>query len=85
MESRTRNSRANSQFVQYIVPVIEVLPELGGSGRPDEVRDIVARKLALSEEEQSKTLPSGVQTRFENQVRWARFYLREARRDAGSA
>jgi restriction system protein len=78
MDTKTRNTRANSQFVQYIVPVVEAIRELGGSGRPDEVRGIVARKLRISEEEQSKPLPSGVQTRFENQVHWARFYLAKA-------
>jgi restriction system protein len=36
---------------------------------------VVARELHISEAEQSEPLPSGVQTRFENQVHWARFYL----------
>ncbi len=40
-----------------------------------EVRSAIAQKLNVSEEEQSRPLPSGVQTRFENQVHWARFYL----------
>jgi restriction system protein len=34
--------------------------------------------MKLSDEEQSEPLPSGVQTRFENQVHWARFYLAKA-------
>ncbi len=38
--------------------------ELGGSGRPDEVRAVIARQLKMSEAEQSEPLPSGVQTRF---------------------
>jgi restriction system protein len=29
----------------------------------------------VSEEQQAQPLPSGVQSRFENQVHWARFYL----------
>ena len=32
----------------------------------------------MSDAEQSEALPSGVQTRFENQVHWARFYLAKA-------
>lgn len=32
----------------------------------------------MSEAEQSQPRPSGVQTRFENQVHWARFYLAKA-------
>ena len=39
---------------------------------------MVARNLNISEAEQSEPLPSGVQTRFENQVHWARFYLAKA-------
>lgn len=63
------------EFVKYIGPVITALRELGGSGRPDEVRGTIARSLNISEEEQAVPLPSGVQSRFENQVHWARFYL----------
>ena len=67
-----------SQFTKYIGPVVAAIRELGGSGRPDEVRAVVARNLQISDAEQSEPLPSGVQTRFENQVHWARFYLAKA-------
>jgi restriction system protein len=63
------------EFVRFISPVLATLTELGGSGRPDEVRSAIAKALNISEEEQARPLPSGVQTRFENQVHWARFYL----------
>lgn len=63
------------EFVKYFGPVIAALAELGGSGRPDEVRGAIAKALNISEEEQARRLPSGVQSRFENQVHWARFYL----------
>ena len=39
---------------------------------------MIARDLHISDAEQSEPLPSGVQTRFENQVHWARFYLAKA-------
>lgn len=65
----------SSQFARYIGPVLRAIRELGGSGRPDEVRSVIARDLRISDAEQSEPLPSGVQTRFENQVHWARFYL----------
>jgi restriction system protein len=42
------------------------------------VRTRIAERLAIGEEEQSELLPSGVQTRFDNQVHWARFYLAKA-------
>jgi restriction system protein len=73
-----KNKKTSSQFARYIGPVIAAIRELGGSGRPDEVRAVVARDLHISDAEQSEPLPSGVQTRFENQVHWARFYLAKA-------
>ena len=74
----TKKKTALSQFTRYIGPVVDAVRELGGSGRPDEVRAVVARRLHLSDADQSEPLPSGVQTRFENQVHWARFFLAKA-------
>ena len=65
-------------FVKYIPAVVAALVRLGGSGRPDEVRAAIATDMKLSDEEQLERLPSGVQSRFENQVHWARFYLAKA-------
>jgi len=65
------------QFVRYFGPVIEALKALGGSGRPAEVRDSIAAKEKVSEVEQNETLQSG-ESRFSNQVAWARFYLVKA-------
>jgi restriction system protein len=66
------------QFVKYFGPVLDALQQLGGSGRPDEVRSLIAEALKLSEQEQSEPLPSKAQPRFDNQVHWARFYLSKA-------
>jgi restriction system protein len=74
----SKNKKTASQFARYIGPVLQAIRELGGSGRPDEVRTVIARNLGMSDAEQSEPLPSGVQTRFENQVHWARFYLAKA-------
>ena len=63
--------------MRYFGPVIEVLKELGGSGSPEEVRAMVASRLAIPEAEQNEQLASG-QSRFDNQVAWARFYLTRA-------
>jgi restriction system protein len=73
-----RNSTSAPEFVKFLGPVVLALRELGGSGRPEEVRTAVAKALSISEEDQARQLPSGVQTRFENQVHWARFYLAKA-------
>jgi restriction system protein len=73
-----KDSSSAPQFVKYFGPVLEALDKLGGSGRPDEVRSIIAQRLKLSELEQSEQLPSKAQPRFDNQVHWARFYLSKA-------
>lgn len=70
-----RSIQSAPQFVKYVGPVLDALQQLGGSGRPDEVRSVIAQQLKLSEEEQSEPLPSKAQPRFDNQVHWARFYL----------
>ena len=65
------------QFVRFFGPVIEALKALGGSGRPSEVKDLIAERCNISDEEQSELLKSGI-SRFSNQVDWARFYLVKA-------
>lgn len=54
--------------------MLDALRKLGGSGKPDEVTEQVASDLSLSDESQNDLLPSG-ESRFRNQVAWARFYL----------
>jgi restriction system protein len=64
-------------FARYIGPVLSALKRLGGSGRPTEVREIVAEILSLPDavlDEQS----AGGNNRYDNQVAWARFYLAKA-------
>jgi restriction system protein len=73
----TKAETKGPRFVRYFGPVVEVLKDLGGSGRPDEVRAMVASRLAISEQEQGEQIPSG-SSRFDNQVAWARFYLTRA-------
>jgi restriction system protein len=65
------------QFIRYFSPVIEVLKELGGSGRPSEVRDVIAQRLGISDQERAILNKSGA-SQFENRVHWARFYLAKA-------
>jgi restriction system protein len=65
------------KFVQFFSPVLEALKELGGSGRPSEVRDVIARQLSISEQDRTELLEGGA-PRFDNQVAWARFYLVKA-------
>jgi restriction system protein len=54
--------------------VLQALADLGGSGRPAEVTDRIAATLNLAAAELAETTSNG-ESRFKNQVAWARFYL----------
>lgn len=71
------NQQKGPQFVRYFQPVIDALLELGGSGRPEEVEDVIAEQLNLTEKERNEQISSG-QSKFSNKVGWARFYLAKA-------
>ena len=62
------------QFIRYFGPIVEALKQLGGSGRPSEVKDIIVENLHISDAELDEVTPSGV-PRISNRVDWARFYL----------
>jgi len=62
------------RHVQYFGPILDALRGLGGSGTPDEVTGRIASDLKLSDDLQNELLSSG-ESRFRNQVAWARFYL----------
>jgi len=63
-----------AQFVHYFGPLLDALRELGGSGTPNEVIERIAQDLGLSDEIQDESISSG-ESRYRNQVGWARFYL----------
>ena len=65
------------KFVRFFGPTIEALKDLGGSGRPSEVRDWIVAYLKISDKELNELLDSGA-SRFSNKVDWARFYLAKA-------
>jgi restriction system protein len=63
-----------SQFVRYFGPLLDALRALGGSGTPNEVIERIALDKTIPDQVQNELLPSG-ESRFRNQVAWARFYL----------
>jgi restriction system protein len=65
------------KFVRYFGPVLDALRELGNSGTPAEVCELIADRLKLSDEVLSDRMESGT-SRYTNQVAWARFYLNKA-------
>ena len=67
-------SEDTQRFYRYFGPLLDALRDLGGSGTPDEVAEKIAENNNLSDELQNELIASG-QSRFRNQVAWARFYL----------
>jgi restriction endonuclease Mrr len=64
-------------FLRFCIPIVDVLNELGGSGKAAEITDAVIERLQISEEEQAELLKNG-NSRVRNQIAWARFYLAKA-------
>ena len=71
------SKREGPEFLRFCIPIVEVLHELGGSGRPAEVTDLVVERMNISEAEQEATNKNGG-SRIRNQVAWARFYMVKA-------
>jgi len=65
------------KFVQYFQPVIDGLRDLGSSAKPKEVYTWIAEHHDIPQEEIEGTTKGG-QSKFENKVGWARFYLAKA-------
>lgn len=71
------SKQTGPEFLRFFIPVVEVLRELGGSGRSAEVTDLVIDRMNIPEEEEAVILKSG-QSRIYNQIAWARLYLVKA-------
>lgn len=65
------------QFLEYAIPILNVMKENGGSGNASEIVDKVIEKLNLSDEAVNETSASG-QSVVKNRIQWARFYLAKA-------
>jgi restriction system protein len=63
-----------AEFSKYLGPVLDALRELGGSGRPKEVINKIAKNLNISDKIREETLKNG-SSKWDNQVAWARQYL----------
>ncbi len=65
------------KFVQYFQPVIDGLCDLGSSAKSKEVYSWIAEHHDIPKAEIEGTTEDG-QSKFENKVGWARFYLAKA-------
>ena len=64
-------------FDEFFLPFLQVLHEHGPTSL-QQMREHLAIKLGVTEEEQLELLPSGRQRRYDNRVGWARTYLNKA-------
>lgn len=67
--------KSNAAFWRWMKPILVALRELGGSGKPQEVRAIIAKNENLSPEELAETRGKNGVNKFENEVAFARNYL----------
>lgn len=63
-----------SHFTKWFGPLLDALRDLGGSARPKEAVDHIAKTLNIPDSVLEETMKSGI-PRFQNQVAWARQYL----------
>lgn len=70
-----KSSKSNAAFLRWMKPVLTALKELGGQGKPQEVRSVIAKNEHLTEDELTETRGKNNVNRFENEVAFARNYL----------
>jgi len=72
VEKKKKSSQA--EFTKWFGPLLNALRELGGSGKPKEVVEQIAKDLNIPDSQREEIMKSGI-LRFDNQVAWARQYL----------
>lgn len=65
------------QFLSYLIPLVEVLRESGGSGAAGDMIDKVIARMKIPDKVVEETISSGA-SRVRNQIQWARMYLVKA-------
>lgn len=65
-------------FQSFFRPLLEIAAD-GKEHSLKEARDIIARRMSLSEADLKEPLPSGLQRKFDNRVAWAKSYFVQAK------
>ena len=65
-------------FQSFFKPLLDIAAD-GNEHAMQEVRDEIARSMAISDSDRSERLPSGTQTRFDNRVAWAKSFFIQAK------
>jgi restriction system protein len=63
-------AKRKSEFIQWMGPVLDALRELGGSGKPREVLDLIAERNALTDKNLEETLRNYLKTLNTNEMLW---------------
>lgn len=65
-------------FQGFFKPLLDFASD-GKEHSMQEAREVMAKSMGLPEEDLKESLPSGVQTKFDNRVAWAKSYLVQAK------
>jgi len=65
-------------FQSFFKPLLEIASD-GNEHSMKEARELIAKKMNLSEEDLKELLPSGTQTKYDNRVAWAKSYFVQAK------
>lgn len=65
------------EFLRFMIPVIQTLKDLGGSGLAGEVQEEIIEKYDIPQAELDAVNKNGG-SRIKNQIAWVRFYLKKA-------
>jgi len=69
-----KRNEALPMHVQFFLPILEALRELGGSATPSELKDKLIETLGITDEELEEKLKNGM-SRIDNQITWSKIYL----------
>lgn len=69
-----KKKSGNAEFLKWFNPLLDALRELGGSAKPKEIYEQIAKMQNVSDLQREEIMKSGV-LRFNNQIAWARQYL----------
>lgn len=64
-------------FQSFFKPLLDFAAD-GSEHSIQEARNVIAALMSLSEEDMKERLPSGIQTKFDNRVAWAKSYFIQA-------
>ena len=67
--------RKQAEFNRWMGPILDALRELGGSGTPKQVEEIIARTHGVTDAQRKILNEISGQSKFSNEVAWGRQYL----------